>query len=109
MDFRTIVPVSNQSPKINYDANIALFGSCFVENIGDKLQYFKFNVLQNPFGIIFHPVALRNLFQRIDENYIYIHSIENVIFLLQGENNFNKSIKVLAKYLIKKINKIIKL
>ena len=71
MDFRTIVPVSNQSPKINYDANIALFGSCFVENIGDKLQYFKFNVLQNPFGIIFHPVALRNLFQRIDENYIY--------------------------------------
>ena len=71
MDFRTIVPVSNQSPKINYDANIALFGSCFVENIGYKLQYFKFNALQNPFGIIFHPVALRNLFQRIDENYIY--------------------------------------
>ena len=71
MDFRTFVPVSNQSPKINYDANIALFGSCFVENIGDKLQYFKFHVLQNPFGIIFHPVALRNLFQRIDENYRY--------------------------------------
>ena len=42
-----------------------------MENIGDKLQYFKFNALQNPFGIIFHPVALRNLFQRIDENYIY--------------------------------------
>ena len=71
MDFRTIVPVSNQSPKIDYDAKIALFGSCFVENIGDKLQYFKFNVLQNPFGIIFHPIALCNLLQRIDENYVY--------------------------------------
>ncbi|SFB89578.1 GSCFA family protein [Zunongwangia mangrovi] len=71
MDFRTIVPVRNQSPKIDYNANIALFGSCFVENIGDKLQYFKFNALQNPFGIIFHPVALRNLFRRIDENYVY--------------------------------------
>ncbi|WBL22933.1 GSCFA domain-containing protein [Zunongwangia sp. HRR-M8] len=71
MDFRTIVPVRNQSPKIDYNANISLFGSCFVENIGDKLQYFKFNVLQNPFGIIFHPVALLNLFRRIEENYSY--------------------------------------
>lgn len=71
MDFRTIVPIKNQSPQIDYEAKIALFGSCFVENIGDKLQYYKFHVLQNPFGIIFNPLALLQLFQRIDENYEY--------------------------------------
>ncbi len=42
-----------------------LMGSCFVENIGSKFQYSKFPVLQNPFGIIFHPIAMERLFRRI--------------------------------------------
>ncbi len=39
-------------------------GSCFVENIGAKLEYFKFQNLQNPFGILFHPLAIEKLIIR---------------------------------------------
>jgi lysophospholipase L1-like esterase len=38
-----------------------LLGSCFVENIGKKLDYFKFQNLQNPFGILFHQLAIETL------------------------------------------------
>jgi hypothetical protein len=38
-----------------------LVGSCFSENIGDKFNYFKFDSLQNPFGILYHPKAIENL------------------------------------------------
>jgi hypothetical protein len=34
-------------------------GSCFAVNIGQKLDYFKFENVTNPFGILFHPAALQ--------------------------------------------------
>jgi hypothetical protein len=46
---------------INYDSKILLFGSCFSENIGNKLTYYKFHSSQNPFGILFHPKAIETL------------------------------------------------
>ena len=41
-------------------------GSCFTENIGDKLLAHKFSVLQNPNGILFNPVSVKEAL----ENYI---------------------------------------
>lgn len=71
MDFKTEVPIYKQSPAINHQAKIALFGSCFVENIGAKLAYFKFNTCQNPFGIIFNPEAIARLFEKMAAAYQY--------------------------------------
>ena len=50
-----------QHNQIDYNSNILLLGSCFVENIGSKLNYFKFKNLQNPFGIFFQPLAIEAL------------------------------------------------
>lgn len=58
MKFRTEIPVTNAHHSIDYDDNIILIGSCFTENIGDKLNYLKFNTMINPYGILFNPVAL---------------------------------------------------
>jgi len=41
-----------------------MLGSCFTENIGVKLRYFKFQTYQNPFGIIFNPVAVEKIITR---------------------------------------------
>lgn len=49
------------SKKINYQSNILLVGSCFAENMADKLRYFQFNHLCNPWGILFHPLAIENM------------------------------------------------
>ncbi|MEN8913245.1 MAG: GSCFA domain-containing protein [Polaribacter sp.] len=46
---------------ISYASKIVLLGSCFSENIGDQLNYFKFQTIQNPFGILFHPKAIKEL------------------------------------------------
>lgn len=44
-----------------------MLGSCFVENIGRKLEYFKFRNLINPFGILFHPAAIHNFLKRVSQ------------------------------------------
>ena len=61
MQLRTKIPLKKEQDLIDYDSNIILFGSCFSENIGNKLSYFKFNNLVNPFGILYHPLAIENL------------------------------------------------
>ncbi|PWK17573.1 GSCFA domain-containing protein [Xanthomarina spongicola] len=52
---------SKQHNQIDYNSRLLLIGSCFVENIGNNLEYFKFQNLQNPFGILFHPIAIESL------------------------------------------------
>ena len=64
MKLQTKIPIASKQPKIDYDAKIVLLGSCFVENIGDRLSYAKFQTLQNPFGILFHPKAIENSIER---------------------------------------------
>jgi len=62
MKLQTIIPLQPQEHnQIDYNSCVLLLGSCFVENIGDKLNYFKFQNTQNPFGILFHPLAIEKL------------------------------------------------
>ncbi len=61
MKFRTEIKLKKQEPKIDYNSRIILLGSCFSENIGKKLSYFKFNTFINPFGILFHPKAIETI------------------------------------------------
>ena len=46
---------------IDYNSKVMLLGSCFTENIGNKLTYFKFQNTINPFGILFHPLAIERI------------------------------------------------
>ncbi|MEC7770101.1 MAG: GSCFA domain-containing protein [Bacteroidota bacterium] len=71
MELQTRIPLTPSDNPIDYQSKLVLLGSCFVENIGAKLDYFKFQNLQNPFGILFHPVAIENLVQRAIEEKTY--------------------------------------
>ncbi len=71
MEFRTKVPITPQEPKIGYSSKVLLLGSCFVENIGKKLDYFKFPNLLNPFGILFHPAAIHNFLKRVKSQHTF--------------------------------------
>jgi hypothetical protein len=44
--------------KIHYPQKILLTGSCFTEHIGTHLEEMKFDVLQNPNGILFDPLSV---------------------------------------------------
>lgn len=78
MNFRTQIPLEKQSKYlIDYNSNILLLGSCFSDNIGKKLDYFKFQNLQNSFGILFQPKAIETLIKNSIEEKEYT---ENDIF-----------------------------
>lgn len=63
MQLQTKIPLQPVANPIDYDSQILLVGSCFVENIGVKLKYFKFRNTVNPFGILFHPEAIARFFE----------------------------------------------
>ena len=65
MQFTTKIPVEKFQNSITYESKIMALGSCFAENISDKFSYFKFEIKTNPFGIIFNPVSIENLINRI--------------------------------------------
>ena len=74
MNFTTPVPVSKSSHQIDYSSEVLLLGSCFSEHMGNKLDYYKFQILQNPFGILFHPWAIENLITKAINGEKYIPS-----------------------------------
>jgi lysophospholipase L1-like esterase len=64
MKLYTKLIVHPEENQIDYNSKVLLLGSCFTENIGKKLEFYKFQNLQNPFGILFHPRAMEKLITR---------------------------------------------
>jgi lysophospholipase L1-like esterase len=110
MKLQTQIPIQKQSENlIDYASNIVLLGSCFVENMGEKLSYFKFQNLQNPFGILFQPKAMESLIsnainqKEYSEDDIFFHNEQWHCFEAHSKlsnpskdvllNNLNNAIK----------------
>ncbi|WP_415372840.1 GSCFA domain-containing protein [Patiriisocius sp. Uisw_047] len=68
MKLQTTLNIPAQNPKIDYASNVLLLGSCFSQNIAEKLAYFQFQSLSNPFGIVFNPVSIVLLMERALKN-----------------------------------------
>ena len=58
MQFRTPISISRTNQPIDYNSKIVSIGSCFAVNMAEKMDYFKFQNTCNPFGILFHPLAI---------------------------------------------------
>jgi len=52
------IDIPSPAVKIEHQDPIMLVGSCFTEHIGGQLMENKFNVLQNPNGILFDPESV---------------------------------------------------
>ncbi len=115
MKLQTEIPLSPERSQIDYSSKTLLMGSCFTENMGGKLDYFKFQNLQNPFGIVFHPVAIEKLVTRaINEDFfteadVFQHNEQWHCFEVHSKlstsdkdafiSNLNDSLKNLKTYL----------
>lgn len=58
MDFHLAFTPKPFDVKINHQHQLMLMGSCFTEQIGNKLSRHKFSLLDNPNGILFNPVSI---------------------------------------------------
>lgn len=56
-EFRTIVNVESDF-KISYRDSVLMLGSCFTDNIGQRLAQAKIPVTVNPYGVLFNPESI---------------------------------------------------
>ena len=65
MKFRTELEVSPAKKQIAIDHSILTIGSCFAENISTYLRQSFFNLLENPFGVLYNPFSIATALQLI--------------------------------------------
>ncbi|MGK0389250.1 MAG: hypothetical protein ACI94Y_001990 [Maribacter sp.] len=54
--------------EISYNDIIVSIGSCFAENMGNKLEEGKFDIRSNSFGILYNPISIKDAILRIISN-----------------------------------------
>jgi len=64
--------------RIRYADGILMVGSCFAEHIANKLDLFKYDIVQNPFGILYNPVSIAESISRIVEKKLYL--VDELVF-----------------------------
>ncbi len=67
MNLQTKIPIPPARQPITYQSELLLVGSCFAEHITQKFTYYGFRVVGNPFGVLFHPLAIERLLCRVVE------------------------------------------
>ena len=92
MQLQTHIPLSQESPSINYGSKILLIGSCFAEHIGAKLDYYQFPSCINPLGIYFHPKAIEVFIDRLAQERWF--TAEDVFMLDEQWNSFEAHSRV---------------
>lgn len=71
MNFFTEVHIQERTQKIDYSNRMMFLGSCFSENIGQKLIDLKFEVDMNPFGILYNPESVANSLKILLEKRVF--------------------------------------
>lgn len=69
MEFRTRVEIETVQSRVDYDSRICMLGSCFAENIGQRLKYYRFRTELNPCGIVYNPMSVANVLKLMLEKY----------------------------------------
>ncbi len=64
-NFRTILTVPKANFSIAHQHKLLSVGSCFAENIGQRLEQLKFNIVRNPFGILYNPISIAKGLNRL--------------------------------------------
>lgn len=86
MQFFTTINIKPLEPSITYRDKILLTGSCFTEHIGNFFTDVKFNVLQNPNGILFDPMSVSSSLISYIQNKQY--TTEELFYLNETWNSW---------------------
>ncbi|OFX28623.1 MAG: hypothetical protein A2X08_16280 [Bacteroidetes bacterium GWA2_32_17] len=81
MILQTPVEIASFPAKIKHHQRILLMGSCFAENIAEKLNNSKFITTCNPFGVVYNPISLLNCFEILKNQKLFT---ENDLFFENG-------------------------
>ncbi len=68
---RTEVNILSSFSNLEVEEKTLFIGSCFAENIGQKFNELELDAFINPFGVIFHPIPIFQLFDRALSDYFF--------------------------------------
>ncbi len=71
MKFHYEFDIQKPTYAIEHRHKLFLMGSCFTENITEKLRNYKFSVLENPHGILFNPISVSQAINTYIEEKLY--------------------------------------
>lgn len=94
MKFRTELKLEKLKTDLTHSSSSVALGSCFVENIGQKLIDLKFDFKINPFGIIFNPYSIAKILNRSIDNPIKLEPECDVL----AQNDIYKSFDYHSKF-----------
>jgi hypothetical protein len=71
MKFRTEINPPKSDLQIEHKDSVITFGSCFAENISEYFQFYRFDVMKNPFGVLYNPVSVLNAIKSLEEPKVF--------------------------------------
>jgi len=74
MKFHYEFDIRPPEKRIQHQHSMMLIGSCFTENMGEKLSRHKFRVTENPHGILFNPISVTEAVTQYIEQTHYTES-----------------------------------
>ncbi len=97
MQYRTELVSTKASFTISHEDTIMAIGSCFAENIGERLLYSNISTLVNPFGIVYNPLSIAAELQLLTTDYLFsesdIHFHNELFFSYLHHSKFNHTDK----------------
>ncbi|MBR5333000.1 MAG: GSCFA domain-containing protein [Muribaculaceae bacterium] len=84
--FRTAVEPLRMQGLINHQQGVMMIGSCFSDNIGQRLQMACFDVEVNPFGTLYNPASIACAIDDIINQRVFESSD---LFQLTGDNRWH--------------------
>ena len=105
MNFRTPIKTDKLKRQINHKTPVVMMGSCFTDNVGDKLTKYLFDVVVNPFGVTYNPLSVKKGISQLLSREKYseedLHLHNELWFSFDHYTKFSASDKVEA---LRKIN-----
>lgn len=78
MEFRTAISLPHARETIDHDQNVVMLGSCFTDNVGERMLRDGFNVSVNPMGVLYNPLSIARVINRaINDEYYTADDLYN--------------------------------
>lgn len=61
----TPVQLPSQLLTLDYESHMLVLGSCFADNMGERMQRAKLPCMINPFGTLYNPISILNALERL--------------------------------------------
>ena len=100
MQLQTEIHITPFDCKLNHTGKILMLGSCFATNIGERLADAKFNVYENPFGVIYNPASVAKGIEILLENGSFTENDLNLYNGLYYSFHFHSSFSDIEKQLV---------